>query len=79
MVKRKTHSITDHKTVEEVLIANMHWEDSDTMLQIAVVREDGGFSGSTFWKQRWSNPKEAVIEMIYEIYGPECRCGEFDE
>tara|TARA_Y100000310_G_scaffold187665_1_gene187675 strand:- start:190 stop:423 length:234 start_codon:yes stop_codon:yes gene_type:complete len=72
----KTHPIIDHKTAEEVLTVNMSFEDPDSMLMVGIARQDGGFSGALFWKQEWSKPKETLVEMIYDVYGPDCECRE---
>lgn len=71
------HSMTDHKTVEEVLKNSISFEDLDSWLVIGK-NEDGSLCGDQYWKMDFDAHAITLLELLYQIH-PNCYCDENEE
>ena len=67
-----SHSITEHKTVDEIIAANVSWEDQDTWAIVGIT-ENEQFEVTLHWSNNGC-VADSLLEAFYLVYGPDCHC-----
>lgn len=67
-----SHSITDHKTVEEVILNSMSWEDPDGWAIIGRTK-DKKFEVAQHWNYKFETA-DTLLEAFHLAFGPNCYC-----